>query len=112
MVDFWNRMLNRPVPDPKPPEPLSANRIDAGYRLFWTKLALTWDPSRRAAIAKEIAAIIDRPDFENNALERRYRVAGLDDDAPEGADAHSGASLLALAEVLRALDAYEAGETS
>ncbi len=111
MVDFWKRMLNRPVPEPKPPEPLSADKIDAGYRLFWTKTALTWDAARRAAVAQQVAAVIARPDFENNALERRYTVAGLDDDAPAGADAHSGASLLALAEVLRALDTYDTNAT-
>ncbi|MCD4684819.1 MAG: hypothetical protein K8S97_02650 [Anaerolineae bacterium] len=43
------------------------------------------------------------PAFEANALERRYRVEGLDDSA------HSGASLLMLLEVLRALDACDAG---
>ncbi|MCD4684820.1 MAG: hypothetical protein K8S97_02655 [Anaerolineae bacterium] len=45
MVDFWNRMLNRSLPEPEPPEPLSADKIDAGYRLFWTKQALTWTRS-------------------------------------------------------------------
>jgi hypothetical protein len=89
---------------------LNADKIDAGYRLFWTKLALTWDAPRRAAIASEVAAVIAAPDFEGNALERRYSVAGLDDDAPEGAAAHSGASLVALGDVLRALDAFEDDE--
>jgi hypothetical protein len=76
-------------------------KIDTGYRLFWTKTALAWDADRRRAIAVQVAAAIASPDFENNALERRFRVEGLDDQA------HSGASLLALAAVLRALDADE-----
>lgn len=104
MVDFWNRMINRTLPEPKPPEPLSADKIDAGYRLFWTKQALTWDTAQRAQIAERVAAVTSAPDFEANALERRYRVDGLDESA------HSGASLLMLLEVLRALDAYEADE--
>ncbi len=104
MVDFWNRLLRRNLPTPPPPEPLSTDHIDTGYRLFWTKLALTWDATRRATMARRVAEVIRSPTFENNALERRFRVEGLDDLA------HSGASLLALAEVLRALDAYEADQ--
>ncbi len=106
MVDYWTRMINRTRPAPKPPEPLSAGKIDAGYRLYWTKTALTWDDDRRAQIAERVAAAVADPDFEDNMLERRFTVEGLDDSA------HSGASLLALVEVLRALDAYESGEES
>ncbi len=102
MVDFWNRLYQRTMPEPKPPEPLSAEKIDTGYRLFWTRTALAWDAARRAAVAQGVQAVIVAPDFENNALERRYTVEGLDEQA------HSGASLLALRDVLRALDAYDA----
>lgn len=101
MVDFWNRLYRRTTPEPRPPEPLSSEKIDAGYRLFWTKTALAWDAARRAAVAQQVQAVTAAPDFENNALERRYTVDGLDEQA------HSGASLLALLDVLRALDAYE-----
>jgi hypothetical protein len=86
---------------PRPPEPLSADKIDTGYRLYWTKTALTWDSARRTEIAARVAVVIAAPGFENNALERRYAVEGL--------ETHSGASLLALAAVLRAL-AAEHGE--
>jgi hypothetical protein len=102
MVDFWRRIMqDDSVPDPQPPEPLSAERIDAGYRLYWTKTAFGWDDARRQQIAARVAAVIDGPDFEHNALQRRFRVEGLDEQA------HSGASLVALAAVLRALDAYD-----
>ena len=104
MVDYWTRMLNRTRPAPKPPEPLSADKIDAGYRLYWTKMALTWDDDRRTQITERVAAAVAAPDFEDNMLERRFTVEGLDDSA------HSGASLLALVAVLRALDAYESGD--
>lgn len=103
MVDFWNRLLNQSKPEPAPPEPLSTGKIDAGYRMFWTKTALTWDGARRTQIAQRVTSAVSTPGFEANALERRYHVDGLDDQA------HSGASLLALLEVLRALDAFESG---
>ncbi len=101
MVDFWNRMINAGLPEPAPPEPLTAGRIDAGYRLFWTKTALTWDEPHRQTIGQRVSAVIAAPDFERNALERRFAVEGLD------AQAHSGASLVALVEVLHALDSFE-----
>jgi len=104
MVDYWTRMINRTRPAPKPPEPLSADKIDAGYRLFWTKMALTWDADRRALIAERVAGVVAASDFEDNLIERRFTVEDLDESA------HSGASLLALVEVLRALDAYDADD--
>ncbi len=102
MDDNWHLLARHRPPPPASPEPLTAERIDTGYRLYWTKTALAWDDERRALIAERVSAVIAGPDFENNALERRFRVDGLDDLA------HSGASLLALAEVLRALDAFDA----
>jgi hypothetical protein len=102
MNDPWQRWHER-MNQPRPPESLSADKIDMGYRLFWTKTALAWAATRRIEMAACLAAVIAAPDFEANALERRYAVEGLDDQA------HSGASLLALAEVLRALDADDSG---
>lgn len=104
-MDFWQRLLQQQARRPSaPPEPLSTDKIDAGYRLFWTKLALTWDPARRPLMAARVAAVIEGEGFEVNALERRFRVEGLDDQA------HSGASLVALAAVLRGLEAYDAAD--
>lgn len=105
MDDNWKLLARHRPPPPTPPEPLSAERIDTAYRLFWTKIALAWDSTRRAEVAARVAAVIARPDFENNALERRFYVEGLDDLA------HSGASLLALVEVLRALAAFDADDS-
>ncbi len=101
MVDFFNRVINWQAPEPEPPEPLSADKIDAGYRLFWTKQALTWEAAQRVAIAQAVALVVAAPEFEANALERRFEVEGLDEQA------HSGASLLALVDVLRALDLFD-----
>lgn len=102
MDDNWHLLARHRPPLPTPPEPLTSGHIDTGYRLFWTKTALAWDEERRAVIAARVAEVIAGPDFENNALERRFHVEGLDDLA------HSGASLLALAEVLRALETFDA----
>ena len=104
-MDFWRRMMDDdPLPERQPPEPLSDERIAAGYRMFWTKMALGWDAARRQHIAGRLAVVLDAPGFEDNALERRFRVPDLDEQA------HSGASLLALAEVLRALDNFDRAE--
>ncbi|HEX3050940.1 MAG TPA: hypothetical protein VHP83_09820 [Aggregatilineaceae bacterium] len=105
MVDILRRLwLSENPPAAPPPEPLSAERIDAGYRLFWTKMALGWDSARRDDIARQLVDVFQSPAFERNALERRFAVDGLDDQA------HSGASLVALAEVLQALDNFESNE--
>lgn len=104
-IDLLRRLLGKlPSRPGTAPEKLTAERIDAGYRLFWTKMAITWDDERRQAIAARLTEVFSQPDFENNALERRYRVEGLDDQA------HSGASLLMLAEVISALDKYESAD--
>lgn len=83
------------------PGALTAERIDAGYHFYWTKVASEWDAERRKQMAVQVAGVIKSPGFENNALERRFHVPDLDTLA------HSGASLLALANVLRALDNFE-----
>jgi len=104
-VDFWRRMMNdAPPPERQPPEPLSEERITTGYRMYWTKLAIAWDAGRRGHIAGRLAEVFGSPGFEDNMLERRFHVPDLDEQA------HSGASLQALAEVLRALDNFDSAE--
>jgi len=68
------------------------------YRVAWTKDARTWDAGRRAAIAEALGHVIRSDGFLANAYDRRYRVPGLDDLR------HSGASLVALGDVLEALE--------
>jgi hypothetical protein len=70
---------------------------DFAYVIHWTNLARTWDHERRIMLYAEVSSIIDSPDFTPNAMERRYHVDKLD-DLP-----HAGASLLALKQVLEAL---------
>lgn len=100
LLNRWRRG-KRPESQQKPAEPLSDERIMAGYRMNWTKTVVDWDAARRVTIAARVEAVIASSGFENNALERRFHVEGLDDQA------HSGASLLALAETIRALDKFE-----
>ncbi|MBP7691284.1 MAG: hypothetical protein KA764_05180 [Anaerolineales bacterium] len=77
----------------------NAPRIEFSYQVFWTKQALAWSAERRAAVLTAVAAVLAQPDFEPNAYARQYHVPGLDDSA------HAGASLTALAQVLRAFAA-------
>lgn len=92
---------NPKTPPPRPAEPLTGPKIDFAYSIFWTKIARVWDHDRRQLMAERVAALVNAPGFEANALERKYRVEGLDDLA------HSGASLLALQKVLEALARME-----
>lgn len=103
MFEAFRRIL-WPAPGRKrvPPTPLTGEQITAGYRMYWTQTAYGWDAARRAALAARVQTAIGASGFENTMLERRFRVEGLDDEA------HSGASLLALLEVLRAIDDFEA----
>lgn len=90
------RLLDRSAPQPRQaPDP---PRIQFSYTIYWTKMVREWDAERRQAIAQALAAILAQPDFEPNAYERRYRIAGWDDLA------HSGESLLALQKVLVAFE--------
>jgi len=80
----------RPRPAPNPP------RVEFSYAIYWTKQVRGWEAARRAAIAEALPPVLAQPGFEANAYARRYSVPGLD------AQAHSGASLLALKKVLEA----------
>jgi hypothetical protein len=71
-------------------------RVEYSYVIHWTKQVRGWDTARRAAVQAALSAAIDQPGFEPNAYERRYRVPGLDDQA------HAGASLVALGNILAA----------
>ena len=72
------------------------DRVDYSYTVFWTKQARLWDKSQREGVAQQLAVLIESPDFDANFFERHYTLKQV-----EGS--HSGASLLALQKVLRAL---------
>lgn len=81
--------------------PAEGPDLRLGYRLYWTKTALTWDPARRRQVLEAVRRRIQAQDFEPNPLQRRYRVPEVDGSA------HAGLSLLALQEVLEAFERQE-----
>jgi hypothetical protein len=98
-LDRWVRRRPAPAvvrPAQAPPGP---PRVAYSYSLYWTKQARTWDSARRAAVIEALAAVLAQPGFEANDYERRFAVPALD------AQAHAGASLVALGQVLAALNA-------
>lgn len=76
------------------------HRVDYSYRVFWTKHARYWNADKRRALRERLGVLMSDAEFEANAFERCYQVEGVDGE-------HSGASLLALAQVLEALDAAD-----
>lgn len=92
----------------RPPEPMTEARVDMSLRVFWTKIARHWEMGRIQHVHSDISAIIQQPDFQKNLLERRYFVENLVPDGQQ--QQHSGASLLALREVLDTLMRMQANE--
>lgn len=82
---------NRPGPSGTP-DPAYA------YRVGWLKEARTWDSQRRSAVAENLRVVLGAPDFSPNEFRRQYRVPALDESL------HAGASLVALQQVLMALE--------
>ena len=74
----------------------SRDRVDYSYAVFWTKHARLWEAPQREAVAQRLAELIASSDFDANFYQRTYTLAEVD-------GAHSGASLLALQRVLKAL---------
>ena len=72
------------------------DRVDYSYAVFWMKHARLWDKAKCDAVAQHLAALIGSPDFDANFYQRTYKLEDVD-------GAHSGASLLALQKVLKAL---------
>jgi hypothetical protein len=91
------RILGRRRPSGGPDRPDQ----ELAYVLYWTKTARGWQGGRRAQVRSAVRAVVNEDGFTANALERRYRVPGLDDSG------HAGASLMALLKVLEGLDRFE-----
>ena len=91
-------MTEQPQPTRKAAEPMTEQKIDFAYTVYWTKMAREWGGDRRKLVAGRVAALIASPEFLNNAFERKFQIGGPDDIA------HSGASILALQKVLQAMD--------
>jgi hypothetical protein len=88
---------------PAPPtDSLTEDRIDMSFRVFWTKICRDWPIDRVQQVQAQVRSLTQQPDFEKNLIERRYAVPGLVDGGQH--QTHSGASLLALLEVLATLE--------
>jgi hypothetical protein len=72
------------------------DRVDYSYAVFWTKQARLWNKAKYDTVVQQLTTLIGSPDFDANFYQRTYLLDGV-------ADAHSGASLLALLKVLEAL---------
>jgi hypothetical protein len=101
---LWSRGANAPQPGIGPAAGGGPPRVEYSYTVYWTKQVRAWDAARREGVGAALADVLAQPDFEDNAYERRYTVAGLDEQA------HAGASLLALRKVLEAFAAGEAAD--
>ena len=75
-------------------------RFAYSYRVYWISAARAWSPPKRRAIAAALERTLSAPDFTPTVTEPLFSVAGLD-------RAHSGASLLALRDVLQGLEEDE-----
>lgn len=85
-----------PEPTPKH-EAMTEKKVDFSFRIYWTKIGRVWDMHHIQTLQYAVKSVTSQPDFQKNLIDRRYHVADLDEQA------HSGASLLALLEVLDAL---------
>lgn len=86
------RLMSRRASPPRP---------DYSYTIFWMKEARSWEGEFRRKAMQELELLLKQSDFEANQFERRYRLPAVDHSR------HSGASLLALHKVLRALGENE-----
>lgn len=72
------------------------DRVEYSYTVFWMKHARLWDAAKRGAVAQRLTELLASADFDANFYQRMYTLTEVD-------DAHSGASLVALQKVLKAL---------
>lgn len=87
-------------------EPMTEAKVDFSFRIYWTKMVRNWNAPRRMEVRQQVLSLTEAADFHRNLIEKRYTLRL--DDIPE--QTHSGASLMALLEVLAALDKMEESE--
>ena len=93
--------IGKTQPQPQKSIPMTEHRVDMSFRIFWTKISREWELERIRNVRKQVQLVTQQPNFQKNLVERRYAVDGLDDQS------HSGASLLALIDVLDALEKFQ-----
>lgn len=109
-MQFLNRLFGKKKPptESTPPvgEPMTTAKVDFSFRIYWTKMTRTWSSAQRDAARQQVLPITEQADFDRNLIAKQYTVHLA--DIPE--NQHSGASLMALLDVLAALDAAEETE--
>ncbi|NIS79970.1 MAG: hypothetical protein GTO14_07135 [Anaerolineales bacterium] len=71
---------------------------DFAYKVYWTKHVRDWSVGRRRSTQSAVERTVSQSEFVANKFERRYSIPEVD-EIP-----HSGASLIALLEVLQSFD--------
>ncbi len=89
--EYFRRLLRQGIGD-------TALSPAYSYRVYWTRTARMWGEDRRRQVRAAVQAVTRLPGFTPNERLRRYPVPQID-DLP-----HAGASLVALLEVLDALE--------
>ena len=86
-----DRLLGSQDARPDLPDP------DFDYRVFWTKEAMAWNTERQKEVLAAIQTLKEETEHADLQVERRYHLQGLEDED------YTGASLIALETVLRAI---------
>lgn len=73
---------------------------DFAHRIYWTNEARGWDQTKRRRVLIAVREFVERKTFDANQAGRKFHIPQVDKSL------HSGPSLLALIEVLRALEAF------
>lgn len=103
-MQFWRRWLGGrgKASSSQQGERMTETKIDFSLRIYWMRVYTErqWTQAQMRELHAKVVQVVQNEGFEKNFIERRYRVDGLDGQA------HSGASLLALIEVLNGLIHY------
>lgn len=102
MRHLFNRFFGKSDEPPSKAIPLTEHEVDMSFRIFWTKISREWDGEHIRTTRERVLPITQQPDFQKNLIERRYTIEGLVDGGEH--QQHSGASLLALLQVLDTLE--------
>jgi hypothetical protein len=110
MMNRWRRWFEGAEGASRPLSrggPITEVGIDFSLRIYWMKISTEqkWTLERIHELRDKVLPVVQASEFEKNLIERRYTVEGLDERA------HSGASLMALLDVLYGLEQFDDSES-